>query len=95
MIWTGINLNNKSLLVRPLKNRFFTHSKFTSRMGSTILITDRNVMANAYRKAEEVIQQGNSQYFEQVSMMFKTLLALFIRVINEKNKQVFYVFNAR
>ena len=64
-------------------------------MGSTILITDRNVMANAYRKAEEVIQQGNSQYFEQVSMMFKTLLALFIRVINEKNKQVFYVFNAR
>ena len=64
-------------------------------MGSTILITDRNVMANAYRKAEEVVQQGNSQYFEQVSMMFKTLLALFIRVINEKNKQVFYVFNAR
>ena len=48
-------------------------------------------MANAYRKAEEVIQQGDSQYCGQVSMMFKTLLSLFIRVINEKNEQVSYV----
>ena len=62
-------------------------------MSNAMSITDRNAMANAYRKADEVIQQGDSQYLVQVSMMFKTLLTLFIQVINRKNEQVSYMCN--